>query len=172
MSPTGDDAALSRRNLLLGGVGLALSAVSGCAISATPATAPSNHSPSVSDSSHDAAAAVRIGSAAVGAAGVIGAVLARFPGLTHRLDGLVAMHQVHLMTLRAAVPGYHETATASPTPIIPTKSGAALQLVLSTERTLHDELIATAVAARNGRYARLFGSMSAAISQQLAAMPG
>ncbi|MCW2854698.1 MAG: hypothetical protein JWR52_313 [Marmoricola sp.] len=156
---------------MLGGLGLGVLAVTGCSASSAPSAATAQPVPRRSGPPHDVTAAVELGSAMAGAERVIGRIASTYPALVHRLHPLVAMHEVHLTNLRQAVPGYVDRATTSAAPVTARNQAAALRLVLDTERALHDRLIEVAVAAESGRYARLFGSMSAAISQQLAVMP-
>ncbi|MCW2753454.1 MAG: hypothetical protein JWQ32_865 [Marmoricola sp.] len=156
---------------MLGGLGLGVLAVAGCSASSAPSAATTQPVPRRGGLPHDVTAAVELGSAILGAVRVIARVGSTYPALVRRLHPLVTMHEVHVTTLRQAVPGYVDRATTSPAPVTARNQAAALRLVADTERTLHDRLIAAAIAAESGRYARLFGSMSAAISQQLAAMP-
>lgn len=113
---------------------------------------------------------MQLGSAVEHVAKIIASTVSAHPALGRDLHGFGPMHAVHLATLRSAVPGYVEVPSTRPAFVVATKSAAALRIAFANERALHDQLINAAVVARNGRYARLFGGMSAAISQQLAAV--
>lgn len=89
------------------------------------------------------------------------------PALTGRLAGLVATHQAHLDALVDAVPeGVDTTAPGAPYDV-PTRRRAAVAGVAAAETTLHDGLTGLALRARSGPFARLLGSMAAAVSQQV-----
>lgn len=170
MRPTGDGAAPSRRHLLLGGLGLGAFVLTGCTATSAPAAVRTHNPPRLSDLSPDAAAAVEVGSAISHAQQIVVATVAAHRALGPALRGFGPMHAVHLATLRSAVPGYFDQVSLQPPTSIPTGSAAALRFARSIESDLHVQLVNVAVAAHDGRYAGLFGSMSAAISQQLAAV--
>lgn len=145
--------------------------LTGCSTTSAPVAAHTHNPPRLSDLTPDAAAAVELGSAIGHAQQILASTIAAHPALGPTLRGFGPMHAVHLATLRTAVPGYFNLRDPRPAPSIPTSPAAALRYARSIENQLRDQLITVAVAASDGRYARLFGSMSAAISQQLAAAP-
>ena len=90
----------------------------------------------------------------------------RRPGSLRRpLGELVRVHDAHLAALESSRrPGRTAPRSGS--------EADALSLVRARELRLQRLLADHAVAARSGRLARLLASMSAAIAQQLAALPG
>jgi hypothetical protein len=95
------------------------------------------------------------------------AAVAAYPALAPRLSGVIAMHTAHLAALRAAVPaGVDPTPTAAP-PSPPTSRAVALKQQRLVELALHDRLTGLALRAESGPFARLLGTMAAAVSQQL-----
>jgi hypothetical protein len=102
-----------------------------------------------------------------------------YPRLGPRLAGLIAMHAAHLQALRAALPTTTDpTRTTAPTPLTtpttpttPPTAPPKLQTALAAQRVreidLHDRLTGLALRAESGAFARLLGTMAAAVSQQL-----
>jgi len=164
-------AAVTRRRFVTTAVltgGLTLGAA-GCswhdpfAGSTTPATASARPSA-------DVALAVRAAAAIAAARALAVATTTAHPPLAVRLAGFAAMHTAHLEALARAVPAHvaHVDPTAAPTGV-PVHGTAAVELarVQDAERSLHDTLTALAMTAESGLFARVLGSMAAAISQRL-----
>ncbi|MGY2875404.1 hypothetical protein ACVW00_002594 [Marmoricola sp. URHA0025 HA25] len=161
-------ARLSRRALglgigLAGGLGL-----TGCALNnplsdeATPAAR------AVHDLAPDVAIAVQAVTLIRAAQSAVTATGAQHAGLAARLAGLLDAHRTHLAKVVDAVPSGVDTTPATGTPYaVPATPAAALTQLTTTERGLHDELVGLALRAQSGPFARLLGSMAAALSQQL-----
>ena len=80
-----------------------------------------------------------------------------------RVPQLSALHAAHLAALDAG-PAETPSATATPAPATSTQ-------IRRTERELRAFLVDASLQARSGPLARLFASMSAAVGQQLVALP-
>jgi hypothetical protein len=87
--------------------------------------------------------------------------------LVDRLAGLAATHQTHLDALVDAVPDGVDTSGTGAPYDVPARRPAALAGLLAVETTLHDGLVGLALRAESGPFARLLGSMAAAVSQQI-----
>jgi hypothetical protein len=87
----------------------------------------------------------------------------RFPALRRPLAPLVRAHRRHVEVLEGELRGW----------VAPTLSGpaAALQAVHRSERLLQGELVDAAGRAESGALAKLLASMSASVTQFLAALP-
>lgn len=95
----------------------------------------------------------------------------RFPATRTRLATLIELHRAHEESLDAAVPA-RARATDLPTPVaIPTQRVAAMAHLQTTEAHLQGTLTGLALRAESGRFARLLGSMSAAVGQHLVGWP-
>jgi hypothetical protein len=96
---------------------------------------------------------------------LVEAVRRQSRSLRRQLGGLAQVHQAHLAALGSdeeAHPNRPRTADAE----------AALALVRRREQRHQRALVDRAVRAQSGRLARLLASMSAAVAQQLAVLPG
>ena len=94
----------------------------------------------------------------------------KHPGLAPALTVLADLHQAHDDLIADSAPA---PASSTPTPIrIPAGRGKALDLVRTRELSLQDEFADLARRARSGPLARLMASMSAAIAQHVARLPG
>lgn len=95
------------------------------------------------------------------------AAITAFPALSSRLSDLVTLHQAHADALRHAVPHGSSTSVTTPLPAPATSRHAALLAQSQAETALRDALVALAVRAESGPFARLLGTMAAGISQRL-----
>lgn len=87
--------------------------------------------------------------------------------LVGRLTGLTATHQTHLDALIDAVPDGVDTSGTGTPYDVPGRRRAAVAGLVAAETTLHDGLVGLAMRAESGAFARLLGSMAAAVSQQI-----
>jgi hypothetical protein len=98
----------------------------------------------------------------VAAASVLGA--RRLPRLRKRLGPASRMHDAHLEALGA-------DAFTSDQPVVPASPAEGLRTVRAQEQLLQQVLVGAAGRAQSGALARLLASMSASVSQHLAALP-
>lgn len=153
--------------LLAGAVSMTLA---GCSVNNPFSTEKTPAAEAVRDLSPDVAVAVEAVTVLLAAATAVKATAARHPALSTRLTGLTATHQAHVAALSAAVPDRVDV-TTDPTPYaVPASRGAALAAVRRSETALQAELVGLALRAESGPFARLLGTMSAAVSQQLAVL--
>jgi hypothetical protein len=89
------------------------------------------------------------------------------PGLRSGFAGMIALHAAHLEALRSAVPGGVDPSPVTATSPAPRSRGVAIREQRALEQALHDRLTGLALRAESGPFARLLGSMAAAVSQQL-----
>jgi len=170
MRPTDEDPgtrsrALDRRTLLLAGA--ASLTLTGCSLNNPFSDEKTPAAEAVRDLAPDVAVAVEAVTLLLAAGAAVEATAAAYPDLTKTLAGLTATHTAHLDALTAAVPERVDV-SAAPTPyVVPTSRGGALAAVRTSEATLQDKLVALAMRAESGPFARLLGTMSAAVSQQL-----
>lgn len=87
--------------------------------------------------------------------------------LVDRLAGLTATHQAHLDALVDAVPDGVDTTGSGTAYDVPVRRRDAVAGLLAAETALHDSLVGLALRAESGPFARLLGSMAAAVSQQI-----
>jgi hypothetical protein len=161
-------ARLSRRAALGVGAGLGVAAVTGCALNNPLSTEKTPAAKAVRDLAPDVAVAVQAVTMIRGAQAAVTATGEGHAGLATRLAGLLEAHRAHLAAVVDAVPEGVDTGSAGGTPYaVPPTPAAALTQLAATERTLHDELVGFALRAESGPFARLLGSMAAALSQQL-----
>lgn len=160
--------AVERRTLLLAGaVGATLT---GCSLNNPFSTERTPAAEAVRDLSPDVAVAVEAVTLLLAAAAAVEATATTYPALRARLTGLTATHQAHVAALSAAVPDRVDV-TADPDPyVVPPTRGTALVSLRRAETTLHAQLVGLALRAESGPFARLLGTMSAAVSQQLAVL--
>jgi hypothetical protein len=96
----------------------------------------------------------------------------RHPALAPRLAGLLATHRAHLHAVVDAVPDGVDTSATGAAYAVPPRPAAAVTRLTAAEQGLHDGLVGLAMRARSGPFARLLGSMAAAVSQQLHGLAG
>lgn len=174
MSPTDPTRApggrpLGRRAVLLAGAGGALTA--GCALNNPFSDARKPAADAIEDLAPDVALAVTAVGALLEAEARARLAVTSFPALRTPMAGVLALHAAHLDALEKAVPDGIDPTPRAAAPAPPGSRRAALKQQDRTERALHDTLAGLALRAESGPFARLLGSMAAAISQQLAADP-
>lgn len=103
----------------------------------------------------------RVNTAIIGASLTVAAAR-RLPRLRRPLASLQSTHLAHLAALDGELEG--------PQPPRPTSAAAALRNVRAGEQRLQRTLVDAALEARSGALARLLASMSASVSQHLAAL--
>jgi hypothetical protein len=142
--------------------------VSGCALNNPFSTEKTPAARAVRDLAPDVAVAVQAVTVIRGAEAAVTATGDGHPGLAGKLAGLLEAHRAHLAAVVDAVPDGVDTGSAGSSPYaVPPTPDAALTQLSATERTLHDDLVGLALRAESGPFARLLGSMAAALSQQL-----
>lgn len=157
--------ALGRRAVLLSGA--AVVTLTGCSLNNPFSTEQIPATEAVRDLAPDVAVAIEAVTLLVAAASALAATTAAYPALAGRLASLAAAHQAHLDALTAAVPDRVDV-SADPAPYeVPASRSAALASVRTSEAVLQDRLVALALRAESGAFARLLGSMSAAVAQRL-----
>lgn len=162
---------LGRRGLLIAGAGAGLAVASGCSLNNPFDSTKTPAAEAIDDLAPDVALAVTAVGALLEAQSRAQLIVTTFPSLSSRVAGLVALHATHLEALQDAVPSGVDPAPATSTPAPPATRAAALTQQHAAELALHDRLVGLALRAESGPFARLLGSMSAAISQRLAADP-
>ncbi|WP_123226201.1 hypothetical protein [Nocardioides marmoriginsengisoli] len=165
MSPTPPHP--DRRAFLLLGAGAAAALVTGCGLNNPFDTSTTPAAEAVRNLAPDVAAAVTaVGRLRTNQAN-LDAARAAHPALTKRLSGLTDLYRAHLEALVAAVPdGVDTTPATAPRPV-PAGRAAALALVGKDAAAVQVGLVDLAVQARSGPFARLLGSMSAGLAQQV-----
>lgn len=121
----------------------------------------------VRDLSPDVAVAVEAVTLIRGAQTAVTSTGERHPALASRLAGLLATHRAHLDAVVHAVPHGVDTSATGAAYAVPARPAVALTRLTAAEQSLHDGLVGLALRARSGPFARLLGSMAAAVSQQL-----
>lgn len=96
---------------------------------------------------------------------------ARFPATRARLATLIELHRTHEESLDAAVPERARATDPPAAPEISPQRPTALAHLQATEVQLQGALAGLALRAESGRFARLLGSMSAAVGQHLVGWP-
>lgn len=168
LGPANADPTIGRRGLLLG-TGAALTLTSGCALNNPFSSQDESARTPVEDLAPDVALAVTAVGAILDADTRARLVAESFPALRSRIDVLISLHAGHLEALSDAVPAGSVAPRATASAVtVPASRGAALKQQQRVERALGDRLVGLALRAESGPFARLLGSMSAAISQQLA----
>jgi hypothetical protein len=166
-----DGLVTSRRALLAAGAGAVLVGATGCTVDNPLHRAA--HTPAaqaVRDLAPDVAIAVQAVAAIRATDAAVAAALAADPALAARVTPFRALHAAHLAAVSDAVPaGVDTSPTGAPTggTAAPTRTGG-LATVRHAETELHGTLVALAMRAQSGLFARLLGSMAAAISQRAA----
>lgn len=162
---------LTRRALLAGGAGVVVVAgVAGCALNNPLSDQKTPAAQAVRELAPDVAVAVEAVTRIKVAAVSVAATGQAHPALSGRLAGLGGLHQAHLSALEDAVPDRVDTSAGAVPPPVPPKPALAVAQVLAAEHVLHDQLVALALRAESGPFARLLGSMAAGVSQQLAVL--
>jgi hypothetical protein len=160
-----ETARLSRRAALAVGIGVA---ASGCAAGMPFRSERTPAAEAIPDLAPDVGVAVRAAALVQGAQEVVTSTGQQHPALAPRLADLLVVHRTHLAALAKAVPdGVDVTSGSSAAHQVPARPAAALSSLVTTETALHDGLVGFALQAESGPFARLLGSMAAAVSQQL-----
>ena len=164
-----DHAGPPRRSVLLLGVGAGAVALSGCTLNNPYSSDKTPAAEAVRDLAPDVAIAVEAVALISAAQRELEALA---PGDAARLSGLSSAYATYVDALRGAVPkGVDVSGSATPTPLpsTPAATGAdaGRTAALRTARSIHDQLTGFALGAESGAFARLLGSMSAGLSQQL-----
>lgn len=160
-----------RRGLLAAGAGTAALALTGCTLNNPFTTDKRPAAEATADLAPDVALAVTAVGALLEAQSRAQGAVAAFPALARRLAPWVALHQAHLDALRDAVPAGVDPSPTAPATAPPPGRKVALAQQKALEVDLHDQLVGLALRAESGPFARLLGTMAAAISQQLRAAP-
>lgn len=155
-----------RRAVLVGAAGGAGLLLTGCELNNPFSTEKTPAAEAVQDLAPDVALAVTAVGLILTTQARITAATTAYPGLAPRLSGLVDMHVAHLEALQDAVPEGVDPAPSTPVPAPPPTRAAALTEQAGAEKVLHDRLIGLALRAESGPFARLLGSMAAAVSQR------
>lgn len=159
---------LSRRAVLAGGTGATVLGLTGCSLNNPFDDEKTPAAEAVRELAPDVAVAVEAVAAIRTVHELLAQVAAARPALAAETAELKEMHQVHLDALTGAVPDRVDTSpSASATAA---KLSATRVFVRRTETDLHDRLVALALRAESGPFARLLGAMAAAISQRLAVL--
>jgi hypothetical protein len=163
---------LSRRAVLNLGLTLGVVAAAGPVLAGCSVNNPLSHEETpavdaVRDLEPDVAVAVEAATLVRAAESAVTGTSKAHAGLAPRLAGLLAAHRAHLEAVVDAVPDGVDTSTSGPAYVVPTRPKAAMATLVAAEHTLHDELMALAMRAESGPFARLLGAMAAAVSQQL-----
>lgn len=165
----GRGARLSRRAAL----GLGVVTVAGCSLNNPLHEDKTPAAEAVHDLAPDVAVAVRAATLMRGAQAAVDDTAERHSQLATKLAGLRAAHRAHLHAVADAVPDGVDTSSGTgPAYVVPAGPARALTQLTATERSVHDELVGLALRAESGPFARLLGSMAAALSQQLHGLAG
>jgi len=159
-----------RTALALGLAAAAGAAASGCSLNNPLSDDETPAAEAVRDLAPDVAVAVEAAALVRGAQDAVARTGERHPALATRLAGLMATHQAHLDAVADAVPDGVDTSAGAAAYDVPARPRRALSRLVESEQTLHDELVGLALRAESGPFARLLGSMAAAVSQQLRGM--
>ena len=161
----------TRRGALGGALGLVL--VSACEVDdlrppedeATPVPSPTPGSSGTPEPDADTALAEDAAYDMASAQAMVDGVRRSFPRLRGRLQPLARMHRAHLAVLEPPQD------RSVPAPDLGGTPAEALERVRTVEQALQRTLVSAAVEAQSGALARLLASMSASVSQHLAALP-
>lgn len=162
---------LGRRGLLLAAAGASIAVTAGCSLRNPFETSRTPAVEAVEDLAPDVALAVTAVAALLEANARAQLLIAEFPAAGEAVTGLITLHTAHLKALTDAVPDSVDPAPQTAPPSPAGTRAAALKQQQRAERSLHDELLRLALLAESGPFARLLGSMAAAISQHLQARP-
>lgn len=173
-SRSAPEATVSRRGLLLGGVGLL--ALAGCSGddsedsdngSGTEKNPPRGTPELAPDVAVATAALERIRATRA----AVDATSTRHPELGRDLADVREMHAAHEASLVDAVPERARPDTPPATYAVPPRRRVAARRLAVVEGDLHEALDSLALRAESGDFARLLASMGAGIAQQLARWP-
>lgn len=135
----------------------------------TPTTTAELREPADADANADVLTLDAAYAEVLATAALLEAVAQRHQRLAPALQPVLRVHRAHAEVLAGAAP---EDPTAStPSGRSPRTAAKALALVRSTEESTQNRLSGWALDARSGTFARLLGSMSAAIAQQYSTLP-
>ncbi|HET8961143.1 hypothetical protein [Nocardioides sp.] len=151
------------RRTTLGGVLAAATVLVGCDLD--PRDPGSSSEPPADADDPDAALVEDVAADIFATRQLVESLQRRHGSLRRPLNELVRVHDAHLAALESS----RRSGRRAPRP---GNAADALRLVRDRELRLQRLLADHSVAARSGRLARLLASMSAAIAQQLAALPG
>lgn len=158
---------LTRRALLgrtLGGVVVGGVALAGCSVDLPGSSSTGD---SAAEADPDEALVAEVTARIEQAESLLRRTTEKHRELTARLQPLIDLHATHLQRLRRSSASPAPSPTPTPLTVAP-RPAAARATALATEAQLHTDLAGFAQRARSGLLARLFASMSAAISQELA----
>jgi hypothetical protein len=162
-----EDPRPERRTFLLLGAGAAAALLTGCGLNNPFDAGSTPAAEAVRDLAPDVAVAVEaVGLLRTNQAN-LDATSTAHPELVPRLAGLSTLYRAHLDALTRAVPDGVDTAPATDARQVPASRPAALALVGKDARALDAGLVALAVRAESGPFARLLGTMAAGTAQQL-----
>jgi hypothetical protein len=160
------DAAPQRRTVLLAGAGAGAAVLlAGCTLNNPFDSSKTPAAKAVRDLAPDVAIAVRAVVLIREQQYLLTETVIAFPALATRLAPLRALHQTHIDTLVAAVPKQVDTSAKPASVEVPTSRQNALLNAAAGETGLRDQLDNLALTAESGQFARLLGSIGAAISQ-------
>lgn len=167
-----------RRTVLAVVAAAATASVAGCELDPPDDRAPSSGPDAIlSDEEFDTDLAGKAARSISTTLAEVRAAAERHVGLAQSLAGLIAMHEAHHALLADSGAdsdgGDGDDTAASPSESVtaPPTSGQALSRLTSSERKLARRLAGWAVAARSGQFARVLASMTASVSQHVAALP-
>jgi hypothetical protein len=166
----GDGARLTRRAALGLGIGVV---AAGCSLNNPLSEEKTPAADAVRDLAPDVAVAVEAAALVRAAQAAAESTGERLAAIAPKLAGLLAVHRAHLGAVADAVPDGVDTSPDTGTPYqVPARPARALAQLVATEHKLHDGLVGLALRAESGAFARLLGSMAAAVSQQLHGLAG
>lgn len=168
------EATVSRRGLLLGGVGLlALAGCSGDDSGDDSGDSGNGKNPprDTSELAPDVAVATAALERIRATRAAVDATSARHPALGRELAGVTEMHAAHEESLVDAVPERARPDSPPATYTVPPRRRVAARRLAVAETELHEGLDELALRAESGDFARLLASMGAGIAQQLAGWP-
>jgi len=168
-----DDGRPSRRTVLRLAAGAVTSgALAGCSLNNPLTSEKTPAAQATRDLAPDVAVAVEAVTLVRGAQAAATSTGEHHSALAPKLTGLLAAHQAHLEALVDAVPEGVDTSAPGAAYVVPARPRVALTRLTEAEQALHDGLVALAVRAQSGAFARLLGAMAAAMSQQLRVLAG
>lgn len=135
----------------------------------TPTTTAELREPADADADADVLTLEAAYAEVLATATLLEAVAQRHQRLAPALQPLVRLHRAHAEVLAGAAP--EDPPTRPPSGRSPRTAAKALALVRSTEESTQNRLGGWALDARSGTFARLLGSMAAAIGQQYSTLP-
>ena len=164
------EATVSRRGLLLGGVGLL--ALAGCSGDGSDDSGGRKRSPrGTPELAPDVAVATAALERIRATRAAVDATSTRHPALGRELADVTEMHAAHEESLVDAVPERARPDSPPATYAVPPRRRVAARELAVAEGELHATLDELALRAESGDFARLLASMGAGIAQQLAGWP-